>query len=134
MVKRILWLVLIVILAVFCYTTVLPYFNRPPQTVDAPEHSKAILHYANSQMAQKYFNLPANTISYKIEEVIIHSMEDIPGPHNRKKTTATLSGVYKTPPQGNLKNPVQTEFSSKLVFSLGRRYPDGIDVQLIRFP
>lgn len=134
MLKKTVWLVSILLLVVFLYTTAWPYLNRPPKCVDAPEYCEAILEYARNQMADKYFDLPAEVTNWQVEDVVILSMEDIPGPHHRKRTTATLSGSYETPPRGISKSPHKGKFSVKLVFNIGSRYPEGIDVQHIRFP
>ncbi len=134
MLKKTVWLVSILLFAVFVYTAVIPLFNRPPQCVDAPEYCKAILEYANSQMPGKYFELPTDIISWEINEVMILKMEEIPGPHNRKKTTTQLNGAYILAPQSKSEKPKLKKFESKQVFSIGKRYPEGIDVQHIRFP
>jgi hypothetical protein len=133
MLKKTVWLVSLVLFAVFVYTTVLPVFNRPPEYVEAPDYCKAIMHYANNQLSLKYLNLPAQVSNWEIEEVLILKMEDIPGPHKRKIATASVCGSYIIPAQGTGKKPRKGSFDTKLVFNVGNRYPSGIDVQHVRF-
>lgn len=134
MLKKTAWLVSMVLAAVIVHTVVLPHFNRPPEYVDAPDYCKAIAQYAKYQMSERYLGLPSTVLNWDVDDVQILKIEEIPGPHNRKLTTATICGSYVVQASGNKKKPVKGKFNKKLVFNIGNKYPSGIDVQHVRFP
>jgi hypothetical protein len=82
-------------------------------------------------MQGKAFEIPRNAEKWLVEQVLIHKLDEMPGPHNRKIVQATLKGSFWTN-QGEYSPLKQKSFKSKLQFNVGNKYPEGISVQYIR--
>lgn len=112
------------------YIYVLPALTAKPEYVEAPDICCAIRDFANEQMQGKAFEIPRNAEKWQVEEVLIHKLEDLPGPHGRKMVQTTVQGSFWLN-QGEYSPPKQKSFKSKLQFNIGRKYPAGISVQYI---
>ncbi len=130
MIKKVLWTAGIILGVCVIYVYVLPMISAGPQYVEEPEICEAICDFANEQMKGKVFEIPRNAEKWLVENVLIHKLEDLPGPHNRKMVKATVQGSYWTD-QGEYRPLKQKAFKSKVQFNIGNKYPEGISVQHI---
>ncbi|MCB5251959.1 MAG: hypothetical protein RBR69_02765 [Candidatus Cloacimonadaceae bacterium] len=128
MIKKTLILAAIVLGACLIYLYMLPAITAEPQYVHAPEICCAIKDFANRHMQGKSFDIPRNAEKWLVEQVLIHKLEDLPGPHGKKVAKTTVQGSYWIP-QGEYSPPKQKSFEAKLHFNIGKKYPEGINVQ-----
>ncbi|MDD2424130.1 MAG: hypothetical protein PHT37_07370 [Candidatus Cloacimonetes bacterium] len=131
MIKKVLLLAGIILGACLIYVYGLPALSSKPKYVEEPDISAAIKDFANGHMQGKAFEIPRNAEKWLVEQVLIHKLEELPGPHGRKMIQATVQGSFWID-QGEYSPPKQKSFKSKLQFNVGNKYPEGISVQYIR--
>lgn len=131
MIKKVLLVAGIVLGACLIYVFGLPAILSKPQYVEEPEICLAIKDFANEHMQSRVFEIPRNAQKWQVEEVLLHKLEELPGPHARKHVQATLEGCFWTD-QGEYSPPKKKAFKTKLQFNVGSKYPEGISVQYIR--
>jgi len=131
MIKKVLWFAGIVMLLCLLYIYGIPAISRPPQTVDDPELKSAIIDFIDNHIPEKVLGIPPNTEKWLVEDITIHQLKDLPGPHHRKSAETTVLGYYLIP-RDKSRSPQKRSFKARLFFNIGDRYPSGISVQLIR--
>lgn len=105
-----------------------PDFKRELPVLDEPKISKAIVDYANTQMKKEILELPAGATKIKVEKVVVHELEELPGPQGNRRCTTTVMGSYLLPESDNPDEKIAFSLP-KMKFKLERRYPEGINVQ-----
>ena len=129
--KKVMLLAGIIVIACLIYVYGLPALSSKPKCVEEPDLCCAIKDFANGHMQGKAFEIPRNAEKWLVEQVLIHKLDEMPGPHGQKIVQATLKGSFWTD-QGEYSPPKQKSFKSKLQFKVGNKYPEGISVQYIR--
>ena len=120
-----------VIIVTIVYFAVAPLFAKPEATVEDQKVSEAILDYAKTQMTPQEFVLPAHANDWRVEHVQINKLELLPGDHEIRKANATISGSYL--PENQQDKEKRLNHKVKLNFSIGKKYPEGTSVQLIKY-
>ncbi|MDD4033849.1 MAG: hypothetical protein PHO16_00345 [Candidatus Cloacimonetes bacterium] len=131
MLKKILWICGIVLLSATIYTHGLPMLRTKQDPIVDPKINKAVLEYVNSQFSCKDLSVPSKAVSWVAEKIEILDLEELPGPHQKKRIKTILYGGYTMP--GEFGNPgVSRSFKQKCTFQISKKYPDGIGVQVER--
>jgi hypothetical protein len=131
MIKKVLWLAGLIMLLSLLYIYGIPAFSRPAQTVEDPVITAAIGDYVKHHLPEKVLGIPPNSENWLVEDITIHQLKDLPGPHHRKSAETTVCGYYQIP-RGEYRSPKRKSFKTRLLFNIGDKYPSGISVQLIK--
>nr|MDK2851215.1 hypothetical protein [Candidatus Cloacimonadota bacterium] len=121
----------LLIIAVLIFTVIIPEMQTPKESLGDIQTKQAILAFANKQMEPKIFQIPQNALEWALEDITIHKITEIPGPHKRKEAIVTLTGYYLLPAK-EFRQPKRKNFKFKGKFNYGHKYPNGISVQYIR--
>lgn len=127
--KRVIWVSVAILIITALYALVLPNIKIEKIEINDKEVAQAILEYSNTQMPRKKLNVPAKAVQFKVEEVKLHHIAELPGPHRRRRIKCSLYGGYQMP-GANGKEGAGFSFSQKNSFIISDKYPSGISVQL----
>lgn len=130
MLKKLIYGCCVALVAILLYTTVIPAMLSPKEMLGDPTTRQAILDFASTQMKKRSFGVPQDALEWKLEDIKIHKITELPGPHNRKEAIVTLSGYYLLPAK-EFRQPKQRNIKFKGKFNYGSKYPSGISVQYI---
>jgi len=128
MIKKVIWICVIVLLATTIYTVGLPSIKFKKEPIRDPKIESAVLYYANHQMPRKTISVPHKAVSWQVEGVLILALEDMPGPHGKRRIECKLTGGYQLPGDFGVAGPSRS-FSQKNTFIISDKYPEGISVQ-----
>jgi hypothetical protein len=128
MLKKIIWICSIVLVATTIYTVGLPSIKVRDYPVQDRKIIAAVLEYTNNQMPQKCLSVPGKAVSWQVEEVDILRIDELPGPHSKRRIHTQISGAY-TMPAVDGKDAKIRSFKQKCKFLISNKYPEGISVQ-----
>lgn len=121
-------IILAIAIAIVLAAWLKPDFKRDLPVLDEPKISQAIVAYANTQMKKELLELPAGAASIKVEQVLVHELEELPGAKGDRRALTTLLGTYQLPERDDENERIKFR-NEKMKFKLERRYPEGINVQ-----
>ncbi len=121
-------IILAIAIAIVLAAWLKPDFKRDLPVLDEPKISQAIVAYANTQMKKELLELPAGAASIKVEQVLVHELEELPGAQGNRRCITTVKGSYLLPESDNPDQRIAFRIE-KMKFKLERRYPEGINVQ-----
>ncbi|MDD4309683.1 MAG: hypothetical protein PHO32_04840, partial [Candidatus Cloacimonetes bacterium] len=125
------WLVTSLLVIIVLYVVVPPLLAKPEPLIENEKVNAAILLYAQTQLPVSTFELPEDATKWKVQSVKIHKLDTLPGVQGNQKAAASIIGSYYPADQQDLEEPLTHEI--KLNFTIGKKYPEGISVQLAKF-
>lgn len=128
MIKKIVLICVIILVATTIYTFGLPAIKLRKDPLNEPKISAAVMEYANTQMRRKCIAVPSRAVKWAVEEVEILSLEELPGPHAKRRIKTRLYGGYTLPGDFGQEGASRS-FKQKCNFLISDKYPEGISVQ-----
>jgi hypothetical protein len=128
MLKKIVWICIIILVATTIYTVGLPSLKVNDYPIQDKKIVAAVLEYANTQMPQKCLSVPRQAEKWQVEEVEITKLNELPGPHSKRRIHTKISGAYTLPAVDGRDAKIRS-FKLKCKFLISNKYPEGISVQ-----